>query len=382
MRPDYKKGLFTLLFIVLLLPFVQQCLPFIDSGKLFGYYTDSPDATFSFEKWWDGSYQKNKGNYCNDHIGFRPDLLRVNGQIDYSLFYKVNYGGTCAGKDDYLFYDNYITAYYGLDYAGRAKLETQMLRLKALQDTFAHMGKSLILVFAPCKAWYCSKYLPDNKKPDENRPNNYTTCIRLADSLGINMIDFNVWFLKLRDTSKELLYPKQGIHWTNYGSVLATDSLIKYIEKLRHIHLPHPYWASVYHTTDPQDPDNDMGNILNLIWPVVKETFCYPVVKFMQDSSTSHLNAIHIGDSYNINLLRTGMLQNMYGDNWQFWFGFKHIFNPKTYMEWTYPQIANTDWKGEILKADCIILLNTPRSADDLASGFIDSAYHYFYPGK
>ena len=381
MAPKYKKSLFTFLFCVLLLPFVQQCLPFVNSGKLFGFYTDAPDVTFSFAKWWDGSYQKNKGNFCNDHIGFRPDLLRVNGQIDYSLFQKANYGGAVVGKDNYLYYDNYIKAYYGIDSVPLEKLHNQMVRLKALQDTFAHLGKSLVLVYSPCKAWYCSEFILPHIERNPAMANNYLTCARLGDSLGIHQIDMNAWFLTMKDTTKELLYSKQGIHWTNYGSILGADSLIKYIEQLRHIRLPHPYWTTVVHTVQAKEPDNDMGNILNLIWPVARETFCYPDLYFSRDSTTTKLNVIHIGDSYNINFIKMGIMQHVYAE-WQFWFSFKNIFNNKTYNNWTYPQIENYDWKGELKKADCIVLMNTPKNADNIASGFIDSAYNYFFPCK
>ncbi len=378
MEPVAKKGLYISLFISLLLPLLQQCLPFITSGKLMGYFSESPDITFSFQKWWDGSYQRAKESYINDHIGFRPDLVRSNGQIDYSLFHKANYAGASVGQDNYLFLDGYISAYYGEDYAGLPRLKKQMVRLKALQDTFATMGKSIILVYAPCKAWYCTRYLPDHAKKAEHLPNNYKTCARLGDSLGINYIDMNAWFISMREKTSELLFAKQGIHWTNYGSVLGGDSLVKYMEHLRHIHLPHPYWTKAEHTSKALYPDNDLANILNTIWPPTTETFFYPELHYTHDSTTTKLKVIHIGDSFNFNMVITGFMKNVYSE-WQYWFFFKNVFTNKSDDIWKYNQIEELNWKDEIKKADCIVLLNTVKNTDNIASGFIDSAYNYYF---
>jgi len=381
MKPEKSKLIFAFLFIVLFLPLIQQTLPFIHSGKLFGFYSDAPDVSFSIGKWWDGSYQKAKSDYFNDHVGFRPDLLRLNGQADYSLFGKTNYGGTVVGKDNYLFYENYVWAYYGKDFAGYEPLRRQMTELKAVQDTLSRLGISLILVYSPCKAWYCGEAIIKGLKPPFQKPNNYKTCVHLGDSLGINQIDMNAWFVSMKDTSKELLYSRQGIHWTNYGSILGADSLARYMERLRHIRMPHPHWTRVLHTTQANDPDKDMGNILNLIWPIASETFCYPDLQFSTDTTVARIRAIHIGDSYNINFIKTGMMQHMYAD-WQFWFSFKDIFNEKTYNDWTYPQVKDYDWRGALLHADCIVLLNTPKNTAPIANGFIDSAYRYFFPAR
>jgi len=375
-----KNWLLWFLLVFIALPFIQSYIPFINSGKLQGYYTESPDTTFSFGNWWKGTYQKGKTDFINDHIGFRPDFLRLNGQIDYSLFHKTNYGSPVVGKDNYLFYEDYIWAYYGRNFAGYPALQRQMARLKALQDTFSALGKTFILVYAPCKAWYCSDKLPPEMR-SEPRPNNYKTCAHLGDSLGINQLDLNAWFLSMKDTTHELLYSRQGIHWTNYGSILGADSIVRYIERVRHIQMPHPCWTKTEHTTQPRDPDNDMDRILNLIWPIATETFCYPDLHFTQDPGITKLNAIHIGDSYNINLIRTGMIQNIYG-HWQFWFSFKDIMNQQNYSEWTYPKIAGTDWKTELKNADCIVLMNTMINAHNLGNGFIDSAWNYYFQGR
>src|ERR1035437_6178867 len=164
MRNNIKKGLFVFIFIILLLPFAEQNFPFIKSGQLLGYFTNAPDVTFSSTKWLDGSYQKEKGDFYNDHTGFRPDLIRLNSQIDFSLFNKPSYGGTVVGKENCLYFDNYIYAYYGKDFMGYNYLFEKSLKLKAIQDTLTKMGKTFVLVYSPCKASYFREYIPEELK--------------------------------------------------------------------------------------------------------------------------------------------------------------------------------------------------------------------------
>lgn len=381
MKEAIKKGLFILLFVVLLLPYIQYRWPFIDSGVLKGFYTNAPDTKFSWDKWFEGSYQAEVNNYYNDHVGFRPDMLRLTGQIDFTLFHKVDYGGTSVGINNYLFYDNYIDAYYGTDYKGYEMLKGRMLKLKAVQDTLTHLGKTLIVVYAPCKAWYYPEYIPAKLQRTNMLPNNYKTCKRIGDSIGIDQIDYNSVYLAMKDTARELLYAKLGIHWTNYGSILGIDSIIHYIERKRKIVMPHPYWIKTEHTTTARIPDNDMADIANLIFPMAIETYCYPEILYKVDSNTAKPKAIFIGDSYNINFIRTGILNNIFTD-WQFWFGFNNVLVNSNWESGNYPKIKDYDWKSALQNSDCVIILNTPKNGNNLSEGFIDSAYSYYYPGQ
>jgi SGNH hydrolase-like domain, acetyltransferase AlgX len=382
MENKVKTGLFVLLFGVLFLPIMQKNMRFLkDGGPLHGYYDEAPNVAFSLKGWFDGDFQTAKSKYFNDHVGYRPFLLKLHSQINYSLFRKLDYGGTTLGTDNYLYYDNYIAAYYGRDYAGYKPLKERMLKIKALQDTLARCGKTLLLVYSPCKAWFYPEHIPELMKYPHSPYNNYKTCVAIGDSLGVNQADLNKWYLTLKDTSKEILYSRQGIHWSNYGSILGSDSLIRQIERLRHIRMAHPHWLKAAHTTEAKDPDNDMANILNLLYPIAKETFCYPELYYTNDSNTTKPRLIFIGDSYSINLIKTGVMQNI-SSEWQFWFGFKHVLNKDNYNDPQYIKMENYDWKSELQKADCIVILNTPKNADMLSGGFIEAAYDFYYPKK
>jgi hypothetical protein len=376
-----KKGLQVFIFIILLLPLVQQNFAFITYVGLKGYIDYAPDVTFSWEKWWEGTYQPGKSKYCNDWIGFRPDLIRTNNQLEFSLFRQINYGGTVLGLDNCLYFENYIDAYNGLDYRGDSAIRERLWKLKAINDTFSRLGKSLVLVHAPNKAYFYSEDIPEPYKGQKMEHTNLQSYLRIGDSLGINQIDLNDWFASMKNSSKELLMSKQGTHWTNYGAFIGGDSIVRYIEKLRNINMPHPVVSGIRHTKNPTNPDADINDLANLIVPVTDETFSYPIFKYDDNDTTKKKpRVIFIGDSFVINMIKNWTLQGATAD-WQFWFYFKFVMN-KDYNIGNPegPQIANYDWKSEMNKTDCIILMCVSVALPHLGDGFIEQAYDYYYP--
>jgi hypothetical protein len=379
MAENVKKILLGLVFVVLFLPLSQLYVPVIESAPLHGAFHPARDTNFSIEQWIDGSYQEVKGKYIADNISFRSDLIRLNCQMDFSLFGRANTGWGVIGKDGCVFDVEYINAYTGNDFVGRDSLYNQLRKLKALQDTFARLGKSLVLVHAASKGYYYSECIPDKYRAKEYHPTNFRTCVGLADSLGVNQINMNAWFCAMKDTSKRLLYSKQGIHWTKYGGMLAGDSLIRYVEKLRKISMPHPKWEHMQITDFPVLPDNDIVSALNLIWPPVTEKFCYGDIVCKADSTKAKPNAIYIGDSFTVTLIENGVFSCI-NTKWEFWFYFRELHtneNPGAELP-----ISGHDWTAALDKADYIALIYNAANLRNLGSGFIEAAYAHYFPGR
>jgi hypothetical protein len=382
MAEKIKNRLFIFLFILLLAPFIQKNLPFVESGRLYGDFTNAGDVDFTWKTWFDGSYRDNKGKFHNDQCGFRRDLVRLNNQIDFSLFNKIHSFSVIIGKENCLFQEAYITAYYGEDFIGNDSAKKLMLKVKAIQDTLGKLGKSLILVYAPCKAFYYPEHIPDNLKKQFSGQHNFGALKRAGDSLQVNQIDFNSWFLSMKHTSKDSLFSKQGIHWTVYGSILAADSLTRYVERLRNIQMLHLVHNEIEHTPKPRDTDDDLYKTLNTIVPFVKETFSYPKVIYKEDSTKTKPNVIYIGDSYAINFIHNGMTFFANAD-WEFWFYFNRILNRENanYPE-SWGHMTGYNWMEKIDKSDYVVMLYTSHNLAHMGDGFIEKAYGHYYPAK
>ena len=376
MESKIRNRLLYFVFIVLMLPMVQHKLQFIDSGKLKGGFKEASDAEFSIPDWKSGDYQRQKEKYLNDQTGFRADIVRLNNQIDYSLFDKCHTAWTVKGKDHYLFQFPYINAYYGKDYAGYPAILERAIKLKAIQDTLAHLGKSLILAYLPSKASSYPEYFPDNQVAHEIGMTNYKAYRHIGDSLGINQVDMDAWFVSMKNKSKEPLFSMQGIHWTNYGAILGGDSLIRYMERLRNVKVQHPIWSQMEHTSKLRAGDDDIAQELNLIFPVAKETLAYPIIQDVPDSGQKKINAIYIGDSYAHKMIEFGIVYKM-NAQCEFWSYYDEMHDINGH-KFTY--IKQYDWQGAIRKADCVVLAYTLFNFGQLGNGFIEQAYDYYYP--
>ena len=264
---------------------------------------------------------------------------------------------------------------------GYDTIAEKIRKLKALQDTFAGVGKSLILIHSPDKAYYFPEYIPDDMKSPARGITNFERYVHAADSAGINQIDFNSWFVSMKGRSKDLLYSKQGIHWTMYGSILAGDSIVKYIERLRNIGMPHPLFTHIYYSRHARETDNDIALLLNLVFPVAFEKFTYPEYHYPPDSSKTRPKIIMVGDSFGWSFMSNGMFQNT-SNGWEFWYYFRDVFNHNYPEHCSYGSMKDWDWRRSMNDADCIVIMYTAHNLTELGDRFIEQAYDYYYPAK
>jgi hypothetical protein len=209
----------------------QHFFHFSKVRKLQGAFIPKEQPILTSSNWFSGNYQDSLSIYLNENIGFRNYFVRLNNQIAFSLFDFARANGVVVGKENFLYERNYIRAYLGKDYIGEAAIAEKVRKLEKIQDRLKKRDIELIVVFAPGKGSFYPEYIPTDQVPSEN--NNYKTYVRLLNNTPINLIDFNKWFRKKKGTTVAPLYPKTGIHWSRFGELMAADSLLKYIDKLK-----------------------------------------------------------------------------------------------------------------------------------------------------
>ncbi len=371
---NIKNGLLILFLLVLAAPGLDSFLNFGKFNKLHGAIVLEKDTTFSLKAWWTGGYQHQKEKYLNDNIGLRPAFVRINNQLDYSLFGKMHAHDVVMGKNQELFEDNYIKAYYGKDYIGDARIKELMHKLRFIQDSLQRAGKALLLTFVPSKGRFYPEYFPDHLRDTFTEKSNYLQMRKQALEAGINVLDLNGWYVRRKGKTEHPLFSKMGIHWTHWGADHAADSLNHRLAQLLHLDLPDIRFGAVV-CTDTSRGENDIEKALNLIWPITTETLCYNTLSFDQTHKQKP-KVIFIGDSFFWTLLSDNIPQNCYA-RFNFWNYFTEIFDndvitgkaPRTY-------IKDTDWKARIAQNDALILFFTePNLIQYDKAGFIDSLY-------
>ena len=371
----WKRILFTVVLVFLLLPLIQQNLNIVHVKELHKVSNDEVKPIFSLKKYFDGTFQQKKEKYFNENFGFRDFCVRLNNQIAYSLFKEARANDVIVGKEDYLFEEKYIRTYLGRDFIGEKAIREKVRKLKMVQDTLAKKNIELFVVLAPGKGMFYPEYIPDLYFKEEPTISNYQQYVREFKESGINFVDFNKWFIEMKDTTSYPLFPKAGIHWSRYGEVLVADSISNYIASLGNLNMPEIVKGKIELTNELKGEDNDIEKGMNLLFKVPNFKMAYPSFKIIRDENLNYPKVLTIGDSFYYDMYRLGFSDELF-NNGEFWYYNKKIYhnNPNTPKS-----VAEINVPNEIEKNNAIMIMVTDANLGGFAFGFIDNLYDYYF---
>jgi hypothetical protein len=378
---NFTKHILLILFLlILLLPVFQEIYQPVKEEKLNGFFilNDKPDLKrFTWHHWFDGSFQDHFNKGTEDHAGFRNSLFRLNNQYDYSLFGISHAQGFIKGKNNYLFEEDYIYEYTGKYFIGKSTLEKKFSKLKEIQEYLKTQNIDLIPVIEPGKASYYPEFIPDHYKPGKRSLSNHDYFLELFQSLNIRYLDLDHYFLQLKKTTPYPLFPNYGMHWSIYGAALATDTLVKFIEK-DHPGTISPMKIGEIELSDSlRYTDNDIGDILNLIFPLPKVQAAYPRIQFENDPERKKLSVLVIADSYYLNIVN-GFADKLFGKE-EYWY-----YNSKVYpaiIDNDNPvYIDKSDLKTKLREFDVILLMTSEINMHCAYWNFIEEVYQAIHP--
>jgi len=371
--------------MLLFLPMIQMVKPFVGVGPLFGSIVPTQKDSLTLETWFDGSFQENRNKYINEQFGFRNTAVRLHNQIAFSFFGKAKANGVIIGKEDYLYEIKYINAFRGAEEVSQSKVDSNLVMLKALQTKLKEKGIELVVVMNPGKASFYPEFIPDEYPILSNR-SYYSEYQKGLESQGIQHIDFGKWFREMKGKTPAPLFPKTGIHWSQYGATLAADSLVNYCMKLFGKNMNEFGWNKndLPLSTNMESVDDDIGLGMNLLLPIQPIPMAYPRVGINDKYGVSFGNkgiqpkVAVISDSYFFNLMQLPWAPDIF-QSLNFYFYNKQLHKrPEGTM-------TNTDplsQMKEIEKSDVVFIMATECNMDKLGWGFISSAYKYFVLGE
>lgn len=365
------KKTWTILLLVLLLPLIQSVFEIFPSAKLGGSFSEADNPVFSIKKWLKGEFQSGKEEYINENFGFRNLLVRYYNQLQFNLYKNPKVNKVVIGKENYLYEQIYIDAYNGTDFVGEQEALVKAEKLKFVQDTLAKMGKTLLIILAPGKADFFPEFIPDELKQASGN-SNYKTFSKLLPKYGINLIDFNGWCLDNKSKSPYPLFPKYGIHWSMYTSVLAIDSILKKLEHITTEPMPHLVIDNIIYKDSINEVDYDIAASMNLLANLKSYKMAYP--KFHFEKKNRSKRVVGIGDSFFWNLYNYGLLDRAF-NNGKFWYYYKQEY-PASFIE--NKLIDRKNIKSEILNNDIFIVVATTPHLTYLGFDFIEDAYDQF----
>ena len=366
-----KKSILLVILSTLFLPILQSKFHPIQLEALKGDVVIPSDPGIQDTSWFSGNFQEKQDVYLNSSFGFRSWCVRLNSQLAFWFFNKAKANGVIIGKDNYLFEKNYITAYTGKDFIGKDNISKIINRITFISDTLTKLNKQLIVILAPGKASFYPEYIPPIYG-SATAATNYKFLAKGLSESAINYIDFNKWFIQQKQVSKYPMYPKYGIHWSIYGSVLAGDSIIKKIEYLRKIDVPNLIYNNI-DLKQPNDMDYDVANGMNLLFRLPSFDMAYPKITSEVDTAKTKPSVVVISDSFYWSLYSNGISNSFKNDH--FWY-----YNKQVYPESATNEVLteNLDYKNEIEKHDVFIVMATEANLSRIGWGFFEDMEHYF----
>ncbi len=375
MKKWYSKLLFYLLLLLLFVPLIQQQFHFSREKPLKGYFEKMEADTLTLKGWFSGEYQNNQQAYTEENIGFKASFVRINNQIDFSLYQDLNAENVIRGKNGFFHGGDYIRAYTGEDFLGESHIINKVEKLKMISDTLSKKGIDIIVVFAPGKAHFMPETIPEEYLKNKGDSTNYEYYAKEIHKKGLNFLDLQKLFTDMKDTIKHPLYPKGGYHWSKYGEILAADTMFKFIAKVTDINMPLIDIKDFYVPGKPQSSDDEIEEALNLFFELPHLPLAYPNFTYKTDSSTIKPNVLFVSDSYYWGLFNYGMSSMILNDS-EFWY-YNNEVHPHRADGTT--MVSDLDLIPEIEKNDAIVIMSTDANLRIFAYHFIDRVYDAYF---
>lgn len=349
--------------LLALLILFQQLFHPIKLAGLQGAFDAGEPPQFSATHWFDGKYQQQTDHYLKYNTAFNGELVRLRNQVDYSVFGNINTILT-LGKEKYIFDPNYIFAITGTDLLNDSIRSGKIQAITHSKIIFDSLRVPLLICFAPNKAGYYPEYLNDSLNTSENT--NHIFFDSLFKSLNVQVLDYNKWFIALKDTSSWPLVPKYGAHWSTYGAFLAADTLMYVLQTLGGKNMTSFYLTGIDIPTKPRYTDDDYLASLNLMMKWESPALAYPTLQFIPGYKP---NVLIISDSFIWNFYDLEIIQNCFSDQSQI-----RYYNKSTFDN----QKNNTGIAGEIKLSDLenrdfVIILSSDPSLKDMGFGLFES---------
>lgn len=267
-----------------------------------------------------------------------------------------------------------MQSYFGNNFIGEQTIDNNIVKLEEISRFLQKSNTELLIIIAPSKAYFYPEYLPE-KLISEKKTNNYEYYVKALKQSSIHFIDFNRWFLDQKSGSDYPLMTKNGIHWSEYGAILAADSILKSFGSIFRDNIPNLTWNGIEMGYKPASTDKDLERLMNLIFPLPDNKSAYPVdVSIISDSSDFKPRAIFIGDSFFWNIYYSAFTSAF--ESLQFWY-YNKLVVPDVYNQSL--EVDDLDMIGELKKNDIVVLISSTVNLENLGFRFIDNVYNFLH---
>ena len=299
-------------------------------------------------------------------------------QYLWTCYRKIKTSYVIEGKNGYLYEEEFIRDHYeSLMYkytddttAMKEVFETEALRLWKVQELLKEHDIHIFANLIPGKDVIYPEYLPENTYTRPEGIHAYDYYKQKFDELGINYIDNVTHFKNIKDKVDYPLFPQTGTHWSNIAATHAFDSIIRYMEILGNKNLLNIELSEKY-IDDTRQPDNDLEELLNIVFKIKSNANYYTDVTVISDTTAVKPTLITIGDSYFWTISYNIPLRKIFKES-PYWY-----YNSTIYFDEENTSTEDIDFARELMHADYIMLNYCTVQLYDLANKFLPKALVY-----
>jgi hypothetical protein len=369
-----KHILFICFFLVFFYELIQEHIPWRLAAPLNGGITMIPKPELTLDSWLSGTYQEEQMKYFEQNLSTRASLIKTHNQIAYSAFGEINAHAVEEGKNHVLFESGYIKSYMGQDFSGEEAVIQKVKLLAYVQKELKKRNVELLFVITPGKPAHLPEFISDRYDVSKRTRSNYDAYIEQFKSQQIEHIDFRNYFLKLKPATKYPLFPKCGVHWSGYGGSVAADSLFRYMKKLKNFETDY-YIAGGTESNIPRYTDADIGEAMNLLWPIASDKMYYPEIIFKKDTSIKRPNVLIVGDSFVWTWISFyNYIPSLCDGKSAYWYYNQEVAWPLDTDQQPY-SVKKLNLKEQTLNRDFILLVFNESSLNNCGYYFIEEMY-------
>ena len=350
------------------LPWVLHIFGISPSRPLNGYQREATPEKPTLETIRNGEFQSKTENFLRVNFPFRPDAIRMQHQVDWSLFGKQHVKSTVAGREGFLFEKAYVNAARGVDPLDPEEIQRRSRAIKQASDS---METPIVVVLAPGKGHFFREFLPPCFEASCGHEPNWGHRLwkSALQSSGITVLDLHSAFDTLRIESKHPLFPKTGIHWSEFSMTHVVPALCRAVDAVLPVPLASGRWHvdSVRTPKKPEGTDDDIERAMNLLFDLPDFQMAYPVGKW--EPSAAPPRVLLIGDSYAWTPVNRGILRH--GWRGEFWFYNQTAHGPEVPEKGMKVEARlNATGPDFLFKQDAILLLSTDANLSRFPFGF------------
>lgn len=365
----------------LLIPLVQYKFNVLNEEPLSGEYKKQNVElpVLSLNNLRNGSFQSSMDRFWQNELGCRNWLIRINNQLNYSVFDQANANGTIVCGENVLITEGDIKSYLGSDFVGKEKMDEMLDKAKFISDSLRKNGIPFVFMVAPSKASVYKDQIPSKYFSMYNSGiTNYDYFVKGVSERNIRIFDAKKIILEDESYFDYPVFPKNGVHWSGNTVAKITDTLMEYLSTELRLNVPSIELGKGEETIlNYRYTDYDIGEAMNLLWNISDDVLHYPTVKFVNSRQTKP-NLLGVGDSFIQSFYGFyPVLDSVFSQHSNLWYYHKTVGWPDRLKKY-HIKTQELDLGLELQKRDLVIVEMTEENLKMTGYDFIDEVYDHF----